>query len=85
MTFLELVEVVGSLPVFETGLLAAGASDPDGIRRQLSRWVRGGRIVQLRRGLYALAPPWTAVRATSFPSGESDWRMVDPTSAAPPR
>lgn len=58
MKFQELVEIVGSLPVFETGLLVAGADDPASIRRQLSRWVSGGRIVQLRRGLYALAPPW---------------------------
>ena len=58
MKFQELVEIVGSLPVFETGLLVAGADDPASIRRQLSRWVHGGRIVQLRRGLYALAPPW---------------------------
>ena len=58
MKFQELVEIVGSLPVFETGLLAAGEGDPVSIRCQLSRWVRGGRVVQLRRGLYALAPPW---------------------------
>ena len=58
MRFHELVEIVGHLPVFETGFLAADASDINGVRRQLSRWVRGGRILQLRRGLYALAPPW---------------------------
>ncbi len=58
MNFRELVEIVGSVPVFETGLLVAGAVDPDGIRSQLSRWTRDGRIFQLRRGLYALAPPW---------------------------
>ena len=58
MNFRELVEIAGSAPVFETGLLVAGAGDPDGIRSQLSRWTRGGRILQLRRGLYALAPPW---------------------------
>lgn len=44
--------------MFETGLLLAGRVDPRDVRRQLSRWARRGRIVQLRRGLYALAPPW---------------------------
>ncbi len=58
MTFDELVEIVADEPLFETGLLLAGAIDPADLRRQLSRWTRSGRIHQLRRGLYALAPPW---------------------------
>ena len=66
MDFRELVEIVGSAPVFETGLLVAGPIDPDGIRCQLSRWTRDGRIVQLRRGLYALAPPWRQCIAHPF-------------------
>ena len=45
-------------PLFETGLLLAGPVDPADLRRQLSRWKRSGRIRQLRRGLYTLAPPW---------------------------
>ena len=44
--------------LFETGLLLAGDVDPADLRRQLSRWTRSGRIHQLRRGLYVLAPPW---------------------------
>ena len=59
MTFDELVEIVADEPLFETGLLLAGAVDPADLRRQLSRWNRTGRIQQLRRGLYALAPPWS--------------------------
>lgn len=35
-----------------------GDVDPDHVRRQLSRWVRSGRLRQLRRGLYTLAPPY---------------------------
>ena len=58
MDFRTLVATVGDEPVFETGLLLAGGSDPNSVRRQLSRWTRDGRTVQLRRGLYALAPPW---------------------------
>ena len=58
MKFEKLLEVVGDEPVFETGFLLAGDIDPDDVRRQLSRWFRGGRIHQLRRGLYALAPPF---------------------------
>jgi predicted transcriptional regulator of viral defense system len=47
--------------LFETGLILAGDVDPNDVRRQLSRWVQSGRIRQLRRGLYMLAPPYQNV------------------------
>ena len=47
--------------MFETGFLLAGEVDPADVRRQLSRWAKGGRLLQLRRGLYALAPPYRKV------------------------
>ena len=58
MKFQEAVDIVSDEPLFETGLLLAGNVDPADLRRQLSRWTRSGRIHQLRRGLYVLAPPW---------------------------
>ena len=58
MKFQDLVAIVTDEPVFDTGLLLAGPVAPAQVRRQLSRWVRAGRVLQLRRGLYALAPPW---------------------------
>ena len=58
MKFQEAVQIVSDEPLFETGLLLAGCVDPADVRRQLSRWARSGRIHQLRRGLYVLAPPW---------------------------
>jgi hypothetical protein len=58
MNMASLLAIVGDQPVFETGFLLAGDVDPADVRRQLSRWVAGGQIVQLRRGLYALAPPY---------------------------
>ena len=58
MDFDELLQIVGEEPVFETAMLLAGDVDSNDIRRQLSRWVRAGRIYQLRRGIYALAPPY---------------------------
>ncbi len=66
MNFKELQEIVGREPVFETGLLLAGDVDPAGVRRQLSRLTSSGRVVQLRRGLYALAPPYRKVRPHPF-------------------
>ena len=58
MEFDTLLSIVGDSPVFETGLLLAGAKSPNYIRRQLSGWVNAGKIRQLRRGLYTLAPPF---------------------------
>jgi hypothetical protein len=66
MNFATLLAVVGDEPVFETGFLLAGDVDPADVRRQLSRWVRGGRLLQLRRGLYALARPFRKVAPHPF-------------------
>lgn len=66
MEFGTLLQAVGEEPVFETGLLLAGEVNPDDVRRQLSRWVRAGRLHQLRRGLYALAPPFQKVKPHPF-------------------
>jgi predicted transcriptional regulator of viral defense system len=66
MEFTRLIEIVGDEPVFETALLLAGDVDPADVRRQLSRWTRAGRLYQLRRGLYALAPPFQRVKPHPF-------------------
>lgn len=66
MKFERLIKIVDGEPVFEAGLLLAGDVDPADVRRQLSRWTKGGRLYQLRRGLYALAPPFQKVRPHPF-------------------
>ena len=58
MEFDHLVEILKDEQVFETGLLLADDVDPNHIHRQLTRWTNAGKIYQLRRGLYALAPPY---------------------------
>ena len=57
---------MGDEPVFDAGLLLAGEVDPADVRRQLSRWTAAGRLYQVRRGLYALAPPFQKVRPHPF-------------------
>lgn len=66
MEFERLLEIVGDEPVFETSLLLAGDADPANARRQLSRWTKAGRLYQLRRGLYALAPPFQKAKPHPF-------------------
>jgi len=66
MEFTELLEIVGEEPVFETGLLMAGNTNSRDIRRQLSRWRQTGKIYQLHRGLYCLAPPFKKINPHPF-------------------
>jgi predicted transcriptional regulator of viral defense system len=66
MEFDHLLQIVGDEPVFETGLLLAGDVSAADVYRQLSRWTEAGRLYQLRRGLYALAPPYQKVRPHAF-------------------
>ncbi len=58
MEFERLLEMLGDEPLFETSLLLAGEVDPAYVHLQLTRWKNAGRVYQLRRGLYALAPPF---------------------------
>lgn len=66
MKFETLLDTVGDEALFETGFLLVGDVDPADVRRQLSRWVNSGHIVQLRRGLYALAPPYRKTEPHPF-------------------
>jgi hypothetical protein len=66
MEFHELLEIVGQEPIFETGLLLAGNVKPAAVQRQLTRWTAAGRLYQLRRGVYALAPPYQKVKPHPF-------------------
>jgi predicted transcriptional regulator of viral defense system len=66
MEFEKLLNLVADTPVFETGFLLAGDVDPADVRRQLSRWTATGRLYQLRRGLYTLAPPFQKIKPQPF-------------------
>jgi len=66
MEFADVLRVLGNEPAFETGLLLAGDVDPRDVRRQLSRWTAGGRIHQLRRGVYSLTAPYQKVKPHPF-------------------
>jgi len=66
MEFNDLLDLVGEEPVFNSALLLAGDVNPRLIRQQLSRWVKSGKVYQLRRGLYALAPPYQKCKPHPF-------------------
>jgi predicted transcriptional regulator of viral defense system len=58
MEFDSLLKLVGDEPIFNSSILLAGNVDPKLIRIQLSRWVKAGKIYQLRRGIYSVSPPF---------------------------
>lgn len=66
MKFSQLLEILVDESVFETRVLFAGGVNPADIRPHLCRWVRSGRLHKLRRGVYALAPPFRKVRPHPF-------------------
>ncbi len=57
MKWQGLLSLLRGTTLFESSMLLAGEDSPAEVRRQISRWVAAGRLIQLRRGLYALAPP----------------------------
>lgn len=54
------------MPLFESGLLYAGADSPQHVQRQLADWTRAGKVIQLRRGLYTLADPYQSEKPHSY-------------------
>jgi predicted transcriptional regulator of viral defense system len=60
MKWQELLTIARNTPVFSSSLLLAGRGSAGAVRRQLDRWVKSGRLLQLRRGVYAVAPPYQA-------------------------
>ncbi len=66
MEFAELLQIIQDEPIFETGLLLAGNVKLPAVQKQLSRWHAAGRLYQLRRGVYALAPPFQRSKPHPF-------------------
>lgn len=58
MTFGQLTERMPPEGVFRSGQILAGERAPAHVRRQIDRWVKAGRLIRLRRGVYMLNRPW---------------------------
>lgn len=54
MRWQQFQQIVHDQPLFESSLLLTGGVTRQQVQRQLSDWTRSGKIIQLRRGLYAL-------------------------------
>jgi len=65
MNFDTLVRAVGALPCFDFPLLAQISTQKrEIIRVQLSRWMHQGKVISLRRGMYALAESYRRIPLT---------------------
>jgi predicted transcriptional regulator of viral defense system len=62
----DLAAKVPPYGVFRTGQILSGEQSPANVRRQLNRWVKRGRVIQLRRGVYVLAEPYAKTTVHPF-------------------
>ncbi len=66
MYFQHISSQLEHLPLFESAHLYAGANSQQKVQRQLADWVRAGKVVQLRRGLYTLAVEYQSEHPHSY-------------------
>jgi len=56
MNYGDVVKLVGAMPCFDLALLTQAFDDRrEAIRVQLSRWMKQGKVIGLRRGMYTLS------------------------------
>ena len=68
MNYGSLVEFVGGMACFDLPLLVQGFDEQRGaIRVQLSRWMKAGRVIGLRRGMYTLPDAYRRAPLTPAP------------------
>lgn len=66
MKFEELLKLVGEEPLFSSSLLDVVGISQKQARLQLVRWVKGEKLIQLRRGLYVPNPPFRKIEPHPF-------------------
>jgi len=66
MKIQELSTKVSPGGLFRTGQILSGQRSPANVRRQLDRWVKSGRVLRLRRGVYILTEPYSNAAAHPF-------------------
>jgi predicted transcriptional regulator of viral defense system len=66
MKFEKLLQLLKGEAIFSSSILLAGNVSVHTIRRQLMRWVANGKLIQVRRGLYAVARPYKETQPHPF-------------------
>ncbi len=55
MKWHEFLKKTGNLPVIDVEVLLAGMADIRPVKVQISRWVKSGKLIQVKRGIYLLS------------------------------
>lgn len=55
MKWYEFLKKAGNLPVIDVEILLAGVADTRPVKVQISRWVKSGKLIQVKRGIYLLS------------------------------
>ena len=76
MYFEQFAAQVQPFTVFESQLVWPFYQSPQQAQRQLTDWTRTGRLLQLRRGLYAFPPPYADEQPMSYVIAN---RLVQPS------
>jgi predicted transcriptional regulator of viral defense system len=71
MKWRDLLTSLGREPVFSASLLQTGDVSRKELSVQLSRWVKSGHLIQLRRGVYAIARPYRKTEPHPFLAANS--------------
>jgi len=66
MKWLDFLNTISDEPVCKSSLILAGPISREDARRQLSRWVRAGKVIRLRSGVYTLAAPFRKAEPHPF-------------------
>jgi len=66
MKWAQLLDLAGNEPILSSSLLKTAGISPAEAGKQLSRWVKSGKLIQIRRGLYILAEPYIKIRPHPF-------------------
>jgi len=65
MNYDDVVKITGAMPCFDLALLVQAFDDRrEAIRVQLSRWMKQGKVIGLRRGMYTLSETYRRVPLT---------------------
>lgn len=76
MKWPEFLGKFAAMPLFHSSMLKVFSTDLRQIRVQLSRWVRAGKLVRIRREWYLVANPW---RAKDVPFAHIATQVVQPS------
>ncbi|PIW64901.1 MAG: hypothetical protein COW13_00305, partial [Candidatus Omnitrophica bacterium CG12_big_fil_rev_8_21_14_0_65_50_5] len=66
MEFDIFLQKVQDWPIVDTRMLSTGMVNAASVKVQISRWVKSGKLIQLKRGIYLLADPYRKIQTSEF-------------------